>query len=194
MGKRTDTRQRMIDAAKVSYRHHGVAATGFTEVLERAGATRGTIYHHFPGGKEELAVAVVESSGANVEQMIRALGDRSASPLEAVNAFIEVCVAALEGTGGTFGCPIAPAVLESPDAETVLDAAAKAFDQWKVAIEEQLAQAGVGDEHAAQLATLLIASVEGGFVLARATRSAGPMREVGSAISRLLDFEIEGAT
>ena len=42
MGKRTDTRQRMIDAAKVSYRHHGVTATGFTEVLERAGATRGT--------------------------------------------------------------------------------------------------------------------------------------------------------
>jgi AcrR family transcriptional regulator len=41
----------MIDAAKVSYRHHGVTATGFTEVLERAGATRGTIYHHFPGGK-----------------------------------------------------------------------------------------------------------------------------------------------
>jgi hypothetical protein len=44
-----------------------------------------------------------------------------------------------------------------------------------------------------QLATLLIAAVEGGFVLARATRSAGPMRDVGSAIGRLLDFEIEGA-
>ena len=192
MGKRTDTRQRMIDAAKVSYRHHGVTATGFTEVLERAGATRGTIYHHFPGGKEELAVAVVKSSGDNVEQMIRTLGDRSTSPLEAVNAFVDVCVAALEGTGGAFGCPIAPAVLESPDVDAVLDAAAKAFDQWKAAIEEQLSRAGVDGAHVAQLATLLIAAVEGGFVLARATRSASPMRDVGASIGRLLDFEIEG--
>ena len=134
---------------------------------------------------------MVKSSGDNVEQMIRTLGDRSTSPLEAVEAFVDVCVAALEGTGGAFGCPIAPAVLESPDVDAVLDAAATAFDQL-AAIEEQLSRAGVGGAHVAQLATLLIAAVEGGFVLARATRSAGPIRDVGASIGRLLVFEIEG--
>jgi AcrR family transcriptional regulator len=191
MGRRSDTRERMIEAAKVGYRRHGVTATGFTEVLEGAGATRGTIYHHFPGGKEELAAAVVTSSGTNVEQMIRDLGEQSDSPLEALALFVDVCIGALEGTGGEFGCPIAPAVLESPDVGTILDAAAVAFDRWKVAIEEQLHQARIAETHVADLATLLIAAIEGGFVLARSTRSADPMREVGSAINRLLAFELE---
>jgi TetR/AcrR family transcriptional repressor of lmrAB and yxaGH operons len=135
----------------------------------------------------------VEGTGDNVDQMIRSLGTSSASPLEAVNDFVDVCVAAPEGTGGAFGCPIAPAVLESPDADAVLDAAAKAFDQWRIAFEEQLTRAGVGGGHAAQPATLLIAAVEGEFVLARATRSAGPMRDVGSSVGRILDLEIERA-
>lgn len=194
VGGRTDTRQRMIAAAKACYRRQGVTATGFAEVLERSGATRGTIYHHFPGGKQELAVAVVESSGVNVEQMIRDLGARSESPVEAVTTFVAVCVAALDGTGGEFGCPIAPAVLESPDVGPVLDAAATAFSAWEEAIALQLVEAGMEDRSAGELATLVIAAVEGGFVLSRATRSSAPMRDVGTVISRLLDRELRSGS
>jgi TetR/AcrR family transcriptional repressor of lmrAB and yxaGH operons len=180
----------MIDAAKDCYRRQGVSATGFTEVLDRSGAARGAIYHHFPGGKEELAAAVVESSGRNVESMIRLLGDQADSPVDAVEAFVDVCVTALEGTGGRFGCPIAPAVLDSPDSEAVLDAARTAFGLWRVAIVEQLSEFGWEPDRADQVATLVVAAVEGGFVLSRATRSAAPMREVGRAIRRLLLLEL----
>ena len=125
----------MIDAAKAGFRAHGSVATGLTEVLASSGAARGAIYHHFPGGKEELAAAVVVSTADNVEAAIRMLFATSTSPVEALAGAIDLVATAVEQRQG-FGCAIAPAVLEASGSRAILDAADDAFTRWQTAIRD----------------------------------------------------------
>lgn len=172
----------MIDAAKAGFRAKGMVATGFTEVLEASGAARGAIYHHFPGGKQELAAAVVTSTGDNIEAAIRALFAGSPSPVDALTAAVELVAAAVDQREG-FGCAIAPAVLEASGSTAVLQAADDAFDRWQSAIRDGL---GHGRDDASDLATLVVASIEGALVLSRAHGSSEPVRRVGRALATLV--------
>jgi TetR/AcrR family transcriptional repressor of lmrAB and yxaGH operons len=181
MGARTDTRARMIDAAKAGFRANGMVATGFTEVLEASGAARGAIYHHFPGGKEELAAAVVTSTGDNIEAAIRALFASSPSPAQALATAVELVATAVEERDG-FGCAIAPAVLEASGSTAVLQAADDAFARWQAAIVDGLGAGADG----ADLAALVVAAIEGALVLSRAAGSNEPVRRVGRALAAVL--------
>lgn len=182
---RDGTKERMIEAAKAGFRSHGVTATGFTEIVARAGAARGAIYHHFPGGKAELVRDVVASTAADVGELIDAVFDDADSSGEAVAVMLELCARAVESHGGDFGCPVTPSVLEAAQDTSILDAGQQAFAHW----EERLAAGfgGVGQEPgvAAANATLVVASIEGALVLARAERSAEPIRRVAAALQVL---------
>lgn len=184
MGARSDTRARMIQAAKVGFRSNGMVATGFTEVLEQAGAARGAIYHHFPGGKEELAAAVVRSTGGNVEHAIRQLFAAGPSPAAALAAAVELVATAVDTQPG-FGCAAAPAVLEAAGSAAILGAGDEAFTRWQAAIAD-----GVRGHVAADpddVAALVVAAIEGALVLSRAAGSAEPVRRVGRVLVALLD-------
>lgn len=175
----------MIDAAKAGFRANGMVATGFTEVLEASGAARGAIYHHFPGGKEELAAAVVASTGDNIEAAIRALFASSPSAAGALATAVELVAAAVEQREG-FGCAIAPAVLEAGGSTTVLAVADDAFTRWQAAISDGLS-GDRDDAEATDLAALVVASIEGALVLSRAAGSSEPLLRVGRALGALLD-------
>src|SRR4051812_10517897 len=101
-------RERMVVAALDLYRRNGMNGTGFTEILHAAGAARGAIYHHFPAGKEELTVAVIERNGVQVESMIHDAASRARSPQDAIRRLLDGYAEVLDLTDGTFGCPIAP--------------------------------------------------------------------------------------
>jgi AcrR family transcriptional regulator len=171
----------MIDAAKAGFRAHGMVATGFTEVLEASGAARGAIYHHFPGGKEELAAAVVTSTGDNIEAALRALFAGSPSPTQALATAVELVAAAVDERAD-FGCAVAPAVLEAGGSAAVLQAADDAFGRWQAAIHDGLG----GEADGADLAALVVAAVEGALVLSRAAGSSEPVRRVGRALSAVV--------
>jgi TetR/AcrR family transcriptional regulator, lmrAB and yxaGH operons repressor len=182
----------MIQAAKVSFRANGMVATGFTEVLEKSGAARGAIYHHFPGGKEELAAAVVRSTGTNVEIAIRELFGKSASFVEALTVAVELVARAVDGDA-EFGCAAAPAVLEAAGSAAILQAASAAFDGWQRAIGDSIRNSSdAGNRNHvsvvdADLAALIVASIEGALVLSRASGSGEPVRQVGRALVALLE-------
>lgn len=176
----------MVDAAKSGFRSHGMVATGFTEVLAASGAARGAIYHHFPGGKDELAVAVVASTADNVEAAIRMLFANSTSPGQALAAAIDLVAVAVEQRDG-FGCAIAPAVLEASGRRAILDAADDAFTRWQRAIREGFESFGhPSDVDLDAVASLVIASLEGALILSRAAGTSEPVRRVGSALTALL--------
>ncbi len=190
MGARTHTRDRMIDAAKAGFRAHGMVATGFTEVLASSGAARGAIYHHFPGGKDELAAAVVASTANNVEAAIRMLFAASASPVEALADAIDLVATAVEQRQG-FGCAIAPAVLEASGNRAILNVAEDAFTRWQTAVREGFEAAAdnyaVNEPDSSDIAVLVVASLEGALILSRAAGSSLPVRQVGRALGALLD-------
>jgi AcrR family transcriptional regulator len=178
----------MIDAAKAGFRTNGMVATGFTEVIANSGAARGAIYHHFPGGKEELAAAVVGSTADNVEGALHLLFSGNESPIDALIAGVDLLADAFDERLG-FGCAIAPAVLEAAGSTTIVDAAAAAFDRWQRVIREALAAApahSVRQPSSGDAASLIVASLEGALILSRAARSSQPIRAVGHAVAALL--------
>ena len=137
------TKQRMVRGAAELLRQRGYTGTGFREVIELTGAPRGSIYHHFPGGKAQLAGEAVDHVGALARDVIAApLAD--ADPIGALRGFVELWRADFERSGYRAGCPIAAVAVENHDeAPELLDAAARAFDNWRSAFSDCLRAAGV---------------------------------------------------
>ena len=149
------TRTRMVRGAAELLRERGYSGTGFREVIERTGAPRGSIYHHFPGGKAELATEAVDDVGALARQVIdSSLAD--GDPIGALRAFVELWRADFERSGYRAGCPIVAVAVESHDeAPELLDSAARAFERWQDAFAGSLRRAGVPTARAKRLAALV---------------------------------------
>jgi AcrR family transcriptional regulator len=168
----------MVRGATQLLRERGYTGTGFREVIELTGAPRGSIYHHFPGGKAELMREAVEYAGEVATDVLTRSLD-SGDPVEALRAFVELWRMDFERSGGRAGCPVVAVAVEThDDAPELQDAASGEFGRWQAAFAASLRQAGVGQAKAARLAVLVVSAVEGGIVLSRAKRDAQPLLDV----------------
>ena len=186
MTRKTDTRQRMVRTAARLLRRRGYAATGWRQVVADSATPWGSQAHHFPGGKEQLASEAIGLAGRRYEELLRfALSDRH--PADAVAGWVEVAASDLEQSGWADGCPIATVALETAHISPALaDVCAGAFDRWRTAIAESIVGRGVAGYEATRLATWVLASIEGGLLLARAERNSEPLRMVGDELTSLL--------
>jgi AcrR family transcriptional regulator len=183
MPRRSDARQRMIESAALLFRERGVNATSFTDVLEHSGAPRGSIYHHFPGGKTELAEAATRWAGECILDSTNH-GLATHDPLAAVDALARWWRTVLDRSDFQAGCVIAAAALEGDREPTVREAAAEAFEQWERALAGALTARGVPPQRARSLAEFVIAAFEGAVILARARRSTAPLDRVAEELRR----------
>lgn len=175
----------MVRGAAELLRQRGYSGTGFREVIEVTGAPRGSIYHHFPGGKAQLAGEAVDYVGALASESI-ADGD----PIAALRAFVELWRSGFERSGYRTGCPIVAVAVESHDeAPQLLACAAAAFGRWREAFSNGLRASGLPADRADRLAALVIAGVEGAIVLSRAERDPAPLLDVAAE----LELTIENA-
>jgi TetR/AcrR family transcriptional repressor of lmrAB and yxaGH operons len=184
--KTPDARQRLILAMIDALQKRGLHGSGLTELLAAAQAPKGVLYHHFPGGKTELAVAAVE---ATVDRLCVLLDERMASgdPAVALMAWIAGAQKRLAGSGYERGCPLATIALETTADDVAIRAALGAgFEQVRLRISAALQQAGYASPDA--LAALILASYEGGLLQARAAGTAQPMNLVGEALLSLLNL------
>ncbi len=181
----TDSRQKMIETAAVVMRERGVEATSFSEVLARSGAPRGSIYHHFPGGKAQMIEDATRYAGDfTAAGLVDALaGD---DPAAAVTAFCAGWIKMLRRSDFSAGCPVVAATLEGQRSPGAREAAATAFLRWETLLADALEAHTDSREHARSLATLIIAAVEGAVVLSRATRSTAPLERVAAEMQGLL--------
>ncbi|MFI2351069.1 TetR/AcrR family transcriptional regulator [Streptomyces sp. NPDC019443] len=182
-----ETRGRMVDAAVGALRQRGLQGMSFTDVLARSGAARGAIYHHFPGGKNELAVEAVSQHGREVCDRLAEIG--AAGPGDVAVAFVEfarpVAQAAAEGAG----CAVA-AVTVPPDEDDgeLCRVAAVVFASWTEQLSRALREAGLTAADAEEKAALLVALLEGAQVLCRASGSTEPFeRAVRAALQLFAD-------
>ena len=182
----------MIVSATLLMRERGVEATSFRDVIARSGAPRGSIYHHFPGGKAELIEAATRYAGEfTAAGLVAALADDD--PLAAVRMFTETWTELLEDSDFGEGCPVVAAALEGAGT-AARAAAAEAFAAWEGLITDALLRQ-LGEAHRARaesLATLVIASIEGAVVLARAQRRVEPLRRVAAELERALRDALTG--
>lgn len=181
----SDSRNRMIESAALLFREHGYSGTGFRDVIEHSGAPRGSIYHHFPGGKEQLAAETVEWAAAVIERRIDR-ATRNGDPIVALGILVDAWREVLEDSNFRAGCPIVAVAAEADTGSTATVAAAAAFARWQELIARTLLHAGVGRTDARRLATLVVAAIEGAILLCRARRDIRPLRDVHRALEATL--------
>ena len=150
-------------------RDQGYTATGRAQLLAESGVSNGSLYHHFPGGMEQLAEAALEASGQAVAEALGEALDEAPNAALGVARFIDIA----RGPGGADtcpGCPIAPTALESPLISARLRAAAAlCFEQWEGLIAARLRADGWPEASVAETASAALALVEGALLLARAS-------------------------
>jgi AcrR family transcriptional regulator len=182
------TRERILTATAELFRRQGYNGTGLKQVTQAAAAPFGSLYHFFPGGKVELGEAVIRSSGAAYLGLFELIYDAATDPASAVTDFFDAAAVVLEETGYLDACPIGTVALEVASTNDRLRRATDdVFRSWIDAAAGRLADAGIASDRADELATALVAGVEGGFMLSRAARSPEPMRVTGRLLRQLVE-------
>jgi TetR/AcrR family transcriptional regulator, lmrAB and yxaGH operons repressor len=166
-------RERMIAGAVRLLAQQGLQATSFSEVLALTGAPRGSIYHHFPGGKDQLVAAAVEAAGAHALDVLTPLAGQD--PVVVTETFLGLWRLLLERTDSSIGCAVL-AVTVATGSDELLDRAGAVFRSWRSRLAELLTAGGHPQPDA--FAATLIAASEGAVVLARASRSLEPFDAV----------------
>jgi AcrR family transcriptional regulator len=164
-----NVRDEMVHGAISLLAERGVQGTSFAVLTETTNTPRGSIYHHFPGGKNELIVDAVASIGALVTSLIDAVD--ASSPDEVVDVFVESWRAVLLASNFEGNCAVANTALGAGDDESLRAASHQVFEQWQTALSRAFIRSGAHDATADDDAWVCIAAVEGALILARASRT-----------------------
>lgn len=183
--KRGGTRNNMLVSAAQVMRERGAAGVTIDAVLARSGAPRGSVYYHFPQGRNQLLTEALRYAGDTITATIDRAVDRGGRAL--LREFVELWENLL--TEGDFhaGCPVVAAAIGSADDELQLaDEAGVIMGRWCTALTRAFVTDGFDDNDAASLAVTSISALEGAIVLCRSTRSVAPLREVGGQLEFLV--------
>ena len=171
----SDTRRHIIERTVVLLAKKGLQGASFSQILEESGAPRGSLYHHFPGGKDELVLAAVGLAGDQAMAVLDKLAGRPAD--EIASAFISLWRLVLTRSDFGAGCAVA-AVTVAAETPALRDTAGEVFRRWRIRLADLLAAGGVPAERGMALAAGLISACEGAVILARGERSLEPFELV----------------
>jgi TetR/AcrR family transcriptional regulator, lmrAB and yxaGH operons repressor len=180
------TREHMIETTASLVHRRGFYGTSLNEILTESGAPRGSLYYHFPGGKEELVLEATRQGVASVTQLLKEVLTGSPEIAEGVRAFVEAAAHMLRDSGYVFGCPVAPIVLDSPESSALAEVCQEALEEWEQVLVNGLGSAGIEHGHAESLATVIVCGLEGGLILARARRDIAPLDAVAEEFASMV--------
>ncbi|GAB2870653.1 TetR/AcrR family transcriptional regulator [Streptomyces mayteni] len=184
MGRKgADTRNRLLDTARELVEAKGYSGTGLNEVIAVSGAPRGSLYFHFPGGKDHLVGESVRRAGQAIGADLAELAEAAPSAAEFAVSVLHHLGDRLERSGWRSGCPVATVALETAATNDPLqEACSEVYTSWEAALGAMLG----GRRDADDLAVTILALVEGALLLARAHRSREPLNRVARQITVLL--------
>ena len=192
------TKDRIVIASAELFRRQGLSATGLKQISAEAQAPFGSIYHFFPGGKDELADEVIRRSGAFYLLLFEAIMDPAPDIVTGVRAFFAGAGETLVATDYADACPIAVVALEVASTnERLRMASADVFTSWIDEASRRFRDAGIGDDEAHALALSVLCGLEGAFLFCRTLRSTEAMDAAGetaaAAVRAALDVAGVGA-
>jgi AcrR family transcriptional regulator len=182
----------MIQSALLLMGSNGVEATSFSQVIEHSGAPRGSIYHHFPGGKAQLVEEATRYAGDVVAELfndVLAQGD----PIAGVHAIGNFWRNVLHDSDFSAGCPVLAAALEGDSLPGAREAARDSFQRFQDLHIELLTRADVAPERARSLAAIAVSAIEGAIILARAQHSNAPLDRVLDELDTLFSDALSQA-
>ena len=182
MARDRDSRAELVQTMARLLRDQGYAATGRAQLLAESGVSNGSLYHHFPGGMEELAEVALEASGQLVAGALREALEAAPGAAAGVCRFLDMAAEA-----DYPGCPVAPTALESPIVSPRLRVvAARCFDQWESLIAARLRADGWPEHSVPETASAVLALIEGALLLARVTGQPSHLAHAKQAAVTLL--------
>lgn len=191
MAERGKTRRRMLAGGVEMLRERGSAGVTIDSILERTGTPRGSVYHHFPGGRQQIISESLDLAG----DAIAAILDDSVvrGPIAGLERFAEFWKSILRESNYNAGCPVvAVAVGGTADDRHLAPKVATIMERWRATMTSSLVAAGVAHQRASSLGTLGVAALEGAVVLCRSTRSTRPLDDVIGELKSLMAAAIPG--
>lgn len=187
MAKNSNSREKTLAAAAKLFCRQGYHGTALQDILAASGAPRGSLYFHFPRGKEEIAEGAIAVGGETVRAFIAQVAEASRSAETFVVNLARGMSAGLEGSDFREGCPLATTALEiTADSETIGKATREAFAAWEREIVQALRRFGISAKAAAPAATAILSQLEGALLLARIYRNLDPMRRAEDTLRLLV--------
>ena len=190
------TKARLAESMLELIQTSGFSGTGLNAVIDHAAAPKGSIYFHFPDGKEGLGVAAVDLASTQFEALIAEAAASTNSAAEAARAVIQALASIVGESDFRLGCPVSVVALEmGAESERLRQACASAFESWIAPTAALLEADGVGAEESRSLATAVVSMIEGAVIVSRATRSVQPLLSAADIVADLIGRRAtEGAT
>jgi TetR/AcrR family transcriptional regulator, lmrAB and yxaGH operons repressor len=181
----SNSRASMIRSAAALFGTRGLNGTSFSDVLADSGAPRGSIYHHFPGGKKQLAEDAIGWTSGQILAHLRACP--ADTPAGVLAWFVDLWRQSVLGSGASSGCPVAGIAIDTgTTADGLIDATGAAFSSWTTLLAARLEAAGVPAHRAGPIATAALAAMEGALIMCRAERGSQPLEITAQELMNLL--------
>jgi AcrR family transcriptional regulator len=181
------SRDRMIGATLRLLRSQGFRGTGMNQIVQESGAPKGSVYHHFPNGKEQLVIETLQVAGANVEKKITEALDSHKDVAKALRHYLEAYAREIGESDFQRGCPVGNVAMDvassEPKIRSVCD---EIFGTWTALIAKKLQVSGLPKTEASSLAEFVLSALEGALILCRAQRSTEPLNRVADRIEVML--------
>jgi TetR/AcrR family transcriptional regulator, lmrAB and yxaGH operons repressor len=188
MVRAPDSKEKTVVAAAKLFSQRGYHGTALNDILDAAGSPRGSLYFHFPGGKEEIGEVASGLAGEAVRKVITNAAETSNNVEDFLKHIVQTMASNLERSDYTEGCPIATTALETAAQSDVLGSAARnAFQSWEHELTRGLERFGL--KRATLLATMVLSQIEGALLLARTYRSLEPLHRAQEAVKLLANVQ-----
>ncbi|TDL88846.1 TetR/AcrR family transcriptional regulator [Vibrio vulnificus] len=182
-----DTKSLIIDHATILFQQKGYKGVGLSEVLKVCNVTKGSLYHHFPNGKEELLIACLHSLNEVITLDIVDIFERYPTTLEATNSMIEKLIVNLEREGTITGYTFSSMVSEMATlSDPVRKACADLYAKIQGIYYKKLLEDGYPKESASNMALMMTATIEGAMMLCLAETSAKPLKVISQLLPNIL--------
>lgn len=186
-----ETKVRIIEKTADLIRVQGYHATGLNQIIQESNTPKGSLYFHFPGGKEELGIAAVQSAGFAETQKMEAVLNSEEQVGEAVKALIQMIAEELHSSAFRRGCPIAMVAVEvSATNDPLRQTCEGVYQDWFTLIQKRLQKSGFALEAANTWSMLILSSIEGALLLSRTQQSIQPLETIAKHLNQLLSREL----
>ncbi len=166
----------------------GYHATGLNQIIKESGSPKGSLYYHFPGGKEELAIQSISHVGRIILQRIRENLALIEDPAQSIRVFIQNIALNVERSGFRAGGPITTIALETASTHpTLRGECQRIYGGWQAVFADKLKAGGLTDARAERVAVLIIAAIEGGVILCRTSQNRTPLEQIAEEIGEMVN-------
>lgn len=183
----SNAREQILQTTCNLMEKQGYHGTGLNEIVKESGAPKGSLYHYFPEGKEQITAEAVVQAGRVTAERIRTGLSGSASAAKAVYDFVLKIAENVELSGFAAGSPLTAVAMETATtSERINLSCREAYMMLHAAFKEKLLESGFTKTAADELATFITAAIEGGIILSRTYHTADPLRAVAKQLKALL--------